>query len=298
MTQAGDVDVLIDVKNAYFMGNFQQSINENQKLRGLTPELSLERDVFLYRAYIAQKKFGVVMDEITASSPPELKAIRILAEFLSSPSKRDGILEKIDKQVSAGFDSKDVTTICVAAMIYHHTSNYESALRVLQQADHLECSALAIQALLAFDRVDVARKELKSMQEKDEDATLTQLATAWINLNSGAEKYQEAFYIVQEMIDKYGSTPLLLNMLATCYIAQGKYSDADTVLQESLDKDPNNADTLINLFMNSHFIGKTPEVANRFLSQLRDAHPNHQFVLDYYKKEEEFERVAKIFSRA
>lgn len=35
---------------------------------------------------------------------------------------------------------------------------------------------------LAIHRPDAAGRELRAMQEKDDDATLTQLALAWLNV--------------------------------------------------------------------------------------------------------------------
>ena len=162
--------------------------------------MALERDAFLYRAYIAQRKFRVVLDEINSASSEELQPLKKLAEYFASPSRREAIVAELDKTTN----SSNCNFTIVAATIYYHEKNLESALRILRNADHLECMALTLQIYLKMDRPDMARKELKSMQEKDDDATLTQLAQAWQNIYIGGDRLQDAYYIfqVKKLINK------------------------------------------------------------------------------------------------
>jgi len=293
---ADNVDELFDLRNAYFTGNFQTCINEAQRLKVGDTTLSVERDVFLYRSYLALKKFRVVLDEIKASSPALVQPLAMLANFLAFPVKRDDIVADLDTKMAGNVDVNNYVELVVAATIYMHVGQPESALKVLHPSDHLECSALKVQALLAMNRADLARKELKNLVEKDEDATLTQLAQAWTNLALGGEKIQEAYYIYQDMIDKLGSTALLLNGQATAFIAQGKYSEAEGALSEALEKDPNNPETLVNLIVLAHHTGKQPELSSRYLSQLRDMDANHPFVVSINQKEADFDRMTKQYA--
>uniref|UniRef100_A0A1X7UVJ0 Coatomer subunit epsilon n=1 Tax=Amphimedon queenslandica TaxID=400682 RepID=A0A1X7UVJ0_AMPQE len=157
-------------------------------------------------------------------------------------------------------------------------------------------AALRVQILLSMNRLDLAKKELKIMQEKDDDATLSQLALAWFNLAVGGDKYQDAYYIYQELADKTTPTPLLLNGQAVCMISQGKYDEAESALQDALSKDSNNPETLVNLVVVSHHLGKPSAVSQRYMAQLKDGHGGHLYVQQFKSKEEEFDRLSSQYS--
>ncbi|KAM3728853.1 Coatomer subunit epsilon [Dirofilaria immitis] len=286
------MDNLFEVRNNFFLGAYQNCINEAQNLRVKEESDQLLKDVYMYRAYLAQNKSNLVLSEIEKSSPvPALRAVRRFADYLANPHKRTTIMKELETELNEDM-SHDDTVLLLAAHMYIHEQNIEEALRLLYQCDSLESKALIVQCLLKIDRVDLAAKEIKKMQEIDEDATITQLALAWVNIAVGKDKLKDVFYAYQEMIDKYGATPLLLVAQSSSLIQQQKYQEAEKLLLEALQRDANNAEIVINLVVVSQYLGKAPEVTSRYINQLKEGFPNHQWTLDYIAREKAFERIA------
>jgi len=98
------------------------------------------------------------------------------------------------------------------------------------------------------------------------------------------------------LADKNTSTALLLNGQANCFIGQGKLEEAESALQEALEKDSNNTDALVNLTVLSQLSGKAPEVFNRYLSQLADSAPDHLLVKEFQTKERDFNSLSKQYT--
>lgn len=131
---------------------------------------------------MAQNKFLVVLDEIKPSSHDRLQPLKLLAEYLHSKQRRDSIISQLDQKLSGNVNMDNDTLLIVAATVYVHEQNLEAAYKILHNLDTLEAMAFMLDILLKIDRVDLAKKKLKEMQDKDDDATLTQLAQAWLNV--------------------------------------------------------------------------------------------------------------------
>ena len=106
------------------------------------------------------------------------------------------------------------------------------ALKCCSSAGSLELLALAIQVALQIERPDVAKKMLDLMQQKDDDAPLTQLANAWVDISLGGDHIQEAQYIFQELGDRFNWTPKLLNGSAICNMTMGNFAKAEKEVLE------------------------------------------------------------------
>lgn len=112
----------------------------------------------MYRSYIAQKKFAIPLDEINSNSPVELQAVRIYADYLANSKKRlvvqhhscqysyndywmrffsENILKDVEKRLNSGLDLKPIFLL-IAAAIYTHEGDYDSALRTLHISDDIE----------------------------------------------------------------------------------------------------------------------------------------------------------------
>ncbi|XP_035785618.1 coatomer subunit epsilon-like [Anopheles albimanus] len=282
---------LVDMENLFFVGSYVTSQNEFYTIR--TP--SLEKDILMYRAYIAQGRFRIVLDEVQETNDTPLLSMRYLAEYLYVPERKETVLSQIEEKLRGDISEMHVIWTIVGASIYINEEMYETALKLLAGNNNLECLSLYMHCLLKMSRVDLAKQVLQTMQEKDDDAILTQLSQAWLNIQIGGEKLQDAFYIFQDLCDKFSPTLLLLNGQAVCYLGQQKYDDAERVLRECLNRDPNHYDTLVNLlFLTQQKEGNSTQF-RRYLTQLL-GHKNTTFATMYNKKKSEFERITKQYA--
>ncbi|KAF7725202.1 hypothetical protein EC973_000368 [Apophysomyces ossiformis] len=294
--------VLFGIRNLFALGNYQSVINDVSSAKGLySPEATLEAQTYLYRSYVAQGKYNLVITDIRDDVEAPLKAVKLLALYMQAKQKgqaKDEILQQCGTLLEEGANRVHQTIQVVIATIYVNDGRLEDALKVLHvRSKKLECTALAVQIYLQMDRLDLARNEVNQAKSWAEDALLLQMMEGWVGLRVGGDKYQEAFYIYEEFgQSNTAQTMKVLNGQAAANLALGRYPEAESLLLEALTKNSDDPDTLVNMIVCATLTSKPQDVLNRYVNQLREVAPNHPFLEDLDLKSSFFDRAAARFA--
>eukprot|EP01125_Pyxidicula_operculata_P012166 TRINITY_DN3991_c0_g1_i2.p1 TRINITY_DN3991_c0_g1~~TRINITY_DN3991_c0_g1_i2.p1 ORF type:complete len:261 (-),score=69.65 TRINITY_DN3991_c0_g1_i2:78-860(-) len=257
---------LFELKTFFLLGNYQQAINMAGNVSVENDAERLEKDILVYRCYVEQGEYGIVLDEINGQAPLPLLVVKVLASFLSNPNTHEKVFATLAQWVESGETSKHPQLQLLVALIYFKANRLEEALRVIHNTNNLEGRALIIQLFLSLNRLDLASKELSRMQQQQDDAIATRLAHAWVCVFQGGEKKcEEAVETYQELIERYGASSLLLNGLGVAYMAQGNFEMAEKVLMDGLLSDNKMSACRINLYVVSQHLNRPQDKLKRDL---------------------------------
>eukprot|EP00297_Palpitomonas_bilix_P012913 CAMPEP_0113872960 /NCGR_PEP_ID=MMETSP0780_2-20120614/3506_1 /TAXON_ID=652834 /ORGANISM="Palpitomonas bilix" /LENGTH=299 /DNA_ID=CAMNT_0000858555 /DNA_START=152 /DNA_END=1051 /DNA_ORIENTATION=- /assembly_acc=CAM_ASM_000599 len=298
--EGGGADPLFQLKTNFYVGNYQAAINHGNSAKVSSEHEKIERDVFIYRSYIAMKNYTVVMDEISDDAHPSLLAVKLYASYKFSDDGKDVARVTLKEWGMDPQMSSNATFKLIVALISIEEEKFEDALKAIHDFTALEHGLQLVYVYIKMNRIDLAEKQVRAMVEMDEDSAVTQIAIATFNLAFGGEKIQEAYYIFQDLADKNSvSTPLLLNGMACAQMLMENFDEAEGFLTESLGKVQNDESSLINMIACSSLMRKPDAVSNRYASQLKGANANSAFFTTKSAMEEAFDvAVASLPEKA
>ncbi|KAJ9088454.1 hypothetical protein DSO57_1022935 [Entomophthora muscae] len=291
--------LLYGAQNLFYYGSYQAAINECSNIQ---PQLK-GQDLFdlkflLYRSYIGLKKYNLVLGETEKQDTPELKGIYLFAKASATKASdleaKTKIVDELFELAKDGSNILNVNLQILSSIAGFSVDKLEPALKAVSlQPKHLECVAIKVQILLHLDRVDLAQKELTAAKSWADDVPLIQLIEAWIGLRLGGQKFQEADAIFDELSQQsFAKTVKLLNCRAVANMHLGQIQEAEEFLQEALNKDGDDPETLANLIVCSTLNNKPSDIRERYVSQLREVEPHHPYLESFDSKSLLFEECA------
>jgi len=247
--------------------------------------------VISLRARINLGQVEEVIADVQGGQEVELVAVGALAEFAAGNESK--AVKMAEKLASESADNSTVQVL--AGTVLQAAGKSEEALALLSQHQgNLEAVALMVQIHLEQNRTDLALKEVQAARRWAQDSLLVNLAESWVGLRVGGEKYQQAFYVFEELAQApvTSSTQSLVSQ-AVAEIHLGRLEEAEAALQQALAKDPKNSDIIANSIALNLVSGKD---ATQLKLDLQSVAPNHHFLQDLEEKSALFDKAATKYS--
>ena len=247
-----------------------------------------------------------MIGSIRDDAPPALVAVKALASFLAAPPGPPGAAARaaavaraeglLPAAAEAGGGPGGLPAVqAVVATLALHEGRLEAALGAVRSGATLELLALSVQVMLHLDRPDAADRQLKLMQERDDESCLTALSAAAVGLALGGARGKEAALLYRDVLERYGETVPSLNGAAVAALAARNGPDADKALREALAKEPDAPDALANALAAAAAGGRFAD-APGLIERLRKAAPHHPYVEGWARVEAAFDRVAATYA--
>ncbi|KAK8848231.1 Coatomer subunit epsilon [Tritrichomonas musculus] len=225
-----------ELKETYYLGSYTKVVNDSTSYKKDDEEV----EFIVLRSRLALNQIDFVLNATRAQTNNVQKGINLLANALklSSQEEIQNLLGNIDQSL---LQISDYYAICVA-IIHLRINNYLDALSILDGVQHDEAVALRIQVLLSINRNDLAEAEISNIK----DPNLSKICMAQIGIVKGGDAARDSLYSLQDIADRGISTPLLQNMLASCFFAVGEWENAASTMIVASEKFPNDEATQIN----------------------------------------------------
>lgn len=276
---------LLNIHTAFHAGAHQQVLDFDTS--GFSSENALPVRVLQLRSQIALGQAKEVASSLAKESTPDLVAIRLLAEYETGKDVLGDVKKLAEKQ-----GQENLTVQLVAGIIFERAGETEEALSVLSKHQgSLDAVALTVQIHLKQNRADLALKEAQRARKWAQDSLLVNLAESWVGMREGGEKYQSAFYVFEELAQTSQSqSPHSLVAQAVSELHLGRLPEAEAALQQAVQLDANNADTLANMIVLNTLLGKKDE-AIQLKEQLAGVDSEHQVLTDWAEKKQAFDQA-------
>lgn len=276
---------LINIHNAFHQGQYAEVVDFDTS--ALSPENEIPARVLKLRAQIALGEAADVLSEVKAAQEPELQAVAALAQL--SLGKTDDAVAAIEKLAENSSDNATVQAL--GGIVLQAGGKSDEALSLLgKHQGNLEAVALIVQIHLQLNRTDLAVKEVTAARRWAQDSLLVNLAESWVGLRLGGEKYQQAFYVFEELAQAPSTSSIrTLVAQAVAELHLGRTEEATAALEQAIQKDPEYAEAIANMLVLTVITGKDP---NEYTAALKKADPKHPLLTDLEEKSASFDKAA------
>lgn len=259
------------------------------------------------RAHIALNDPKSALQLIPADSENiAVKATASLAKYVaaSESTEKEASLEElrdlaveIEEDDVEGSDRDKALVRVLAGTAFTRAGEVEEALETLGvDTEDLEAVSLVIQIYLSINRPDLAKKQFERSKRWAEDDLLLQLIESNIGLVTGKDGYANSTSFYTEQLGNPSLiSPHLLTARGVARILRNEVQDARSDLEESLEKQSDDAETLAALTVAGGLGAMKKTETDELWTRLKSEHALHPLVVDVASKDAFFDECAAKF---